>query len=104
MSSQVGWLSMEGTLYIREPKKSWKQSHVCLKNGYLLVNKERGVTTLSFVQTFICYKRLFQLKSCFCFLYQLISKATKAEQWPLHKLTLYVGVPAEKAPKGVDTR
>lgn len=103
---------MEGTLYIREPKKSWKQSHVCLKNGFLLVNKERGVTTLSVLLVSTerpcllmqCYEVLFQLKSCFCFVYQLISKATKAEQWSLHKLTLYVGVPAEKATKGVDTR
>jgi len=43
------------------------------------------------------------------FLFQSIFKAIKSdksdsEQWPLHKLTLYVGVPAEKATKGVDTR
>jgi len=80
IAPHVGWLSIEGTLYIREPKKSWKQSLVCLKNGYLSVNKERG----------------------------LISKAIKSDksesdQWPLHKLTLYVGVPAEKASKGMDT-
>ena len=41
--------------------------------------------------------------------FQSIFKAIKldksdSEQWPLHKLTLYVGVPAEKATKGVDTR
>ena len=43
------------------------------------------------------------------FFFQSIFKAIKSdksdsEQWPLHKLTLYVGVPAEKATKGVDTR
>ena len=48
-SSQVGsLLSIEGTLHIRDPKsKSWKQSHVCLKNGYMSVNKERGVKHFS---------------------------------------------------------
>ena len=44
---QVGWLSIEGTLHMREPKKGWKQSHLCLKNGYLSVNKERGVSSNS---------------------------------------------------------
>lgn len=43
------------------------------------------------------------------FFFQSIFKAIKSdksdsEQWPLHKLTLYVGVPVEKATKGVDTR
>ena len=46
-SRQVGWLSIEGTLHMREPKKGWKQSHLCLKNGYLSVNKERGVSSNS---------------------------------------------------------
>lgn len=48
-SSQVGsLLSIEGTLHIRDPKsKSWKQSNVCLKNGYMSVNKERGVRHFS---------------------------------------------------------
>lgn len=46
-SRQVGWLSMEGTLHMREPKKGWKQSHLSLKNGYLSVNKERGVSSNS---------------------------------------------------------
>ena len=44
---QVGWLSIEGTLHMREPKKGWKQSHLSLKNGYLSVNKERGVSSNS---------------------------------------------------------
>lgn len=46
-SRQVGWLSIEGTLHMREPKKGWKQSHLSLKNGYLSVNKERGVSSNS---------------------------------------------------------
>ncbi|KAK2550862.1 Arf-GAP with Rho-GAP domain, partial [Acropora cervicornis] len=76
IAPHVGGLSIDGTIYIREPKKNWKQSPVCLKNGYLTVSKEKG----------------------------LISKATKEEQWPLHKLTLYLGIPPEKATKGIDTR
>ncbi|XP_015763535.1 PREDICTED: arf-GAP with Rho-GAP domain, ANK repeat and PH domain-containing protein 1-like [Acropora digitifera] len=75
IAPHVGGLSIDGTIYIREPKKNWKQSPVCLKNGYLTVSKEKG----------------------------LISKATKEEQWPLHKLTLYLGIPPEKATKGIDT-
>lgn len=75
IAPHVGWLSIEGTLHIREPKKNWKLSHVCLKHGYLSISKEKG----------------------------LISKATREEQWPLHKLTLFVGVPSEKATKGIDT-
>ncbi|XP_068702359.1 arf-GAP with Rho-GAP domain, ANK repeat and PH domain-containing protein 1-like isoform X3 [Montipora foliosa] len=75
IAPHVGWLSIEGTLHIREPKKNWKQSHVCLKHGYLSISKEKG----------------------------LISKATREEQWPLHKLTLFVGIPSEKATKGIDT-
>ena len=49
-----------------------------------------------------------QIEHCYLF-FQSIFKAIKSdksdsEQWPLHKLTLYVGVPAEKATKGLDTR
>ncbi|KAJ7371856.1 ArfGAP with RhoGAP domain, ankyrin repeat and PH domain [Desmophyllum pertusum] len=68
-------LSIEGTLHIRDPKsKSWKQSLVCLKNGYMSVNKERG-----------------------SILRAIKSDKSDSEQWPLHKLTLYVGIPAEKS-------
>ena len=59
---------MEGTLHMREPKKGWKQSHLSLKNGYLSVNKERGVSSnsqfvvvktvlIDWVTTLICYCR-----------------------------------------------
>lgn len=34
-------------MHMREPKKGWKQSHLSLKNGYLSVNKERGVSSNS---------------------------------------------------------
>ena len=54
---QVGTLSIEGSLYIRDPKKNWKQSLVCLKNGYMSVNKERGVQTIPFVTSSFCIWR-----------------------------------------------
>ncbi|XP_022800725.1 arf-GAP with Rho-GAP domain, ANK repeat and PH domain-containing protein 1-like [Stylophora pistillata] len=76
----VGSLSIEGPLQIRDPKRNWKQSHVCLKNGYMSVNKERG-----------------------SILRAIKSDKSDSEQWPLHKLTLYVGIPAEKATKTLDT-
>ena len=114
---QVGTLSIEGSLYIRDPKKNWKQSLVCLKNGYMSVNKERGVQTIPFITSSFCIWRfvseieaiLFVLL-CLVFLYlKSILRAIKSdksdsEQWPLHKLTLYVGIPAEKATKTLDTR
>ena len=67
---------------------------------FLCFGKE-GWSFQAYPQIELCYL-------CFVF-FQSIFKAIKSdksdsEQWPLHKLTLYVGVPAEKATKGVDTR
>ncbi|XP_048589328.1 arf-GAP with Rho-GAP domain, ANK repeat and PH domain-containing protein 1 isoform X2 [Nematostella vectensis] len=74
-------LTREGMLHVRDPekRKDWKPLNVILKNGYMAVDKSKS------------------------FFKSIKSDKSDTDQWSLTNLLVYLGVPAEKQTKGVDT-